>query len=77
MSVERLSVDRCRSLLPAGSPTLSDDQVLKLRDQLYGLAQLAADAWEDTPVEYDEIPTHPRLIQEALARALGDDWLAE
>lgn len=40
-----LSLERCRELLRSGD-SMADDQVIRLRDQLYAIAILALDAAE-------------------------------
>ncbi len=77
MNAERLSVDRCRSLLPEGSSALPDEQVLKLRDGLYEFAEMAADAYLDSTTDWDAVPQNARVISELLARILEETDTAE
>lgn len=41
-----LSLDQMRKLDPALAD-ISDEELLKIRDALYGLAHIALDAWQD------------------------------
>lgn len=46
--MERLNIARCRELIvqPAGEP-LADEEVVQLRDRLYSLGDVIADAFVD------------------------------
>jgi|GEM_PF-3235893 hypothetical protein len=59
-----LSLSRCREILGANR-SISDEQVKALRDQLYTVADLALDAFQ----EYDSnvSPDRPRSAQERLS----------
>ena len=46
--MERLTVSQCRELMPkAGATVLTDDEVVNLRDTLYTLSEVIADAFAD------------------------------
>lgn len=38
-----LSIEQCRKLIDENAPSLTDDEILALRDTFYGLAELALD----------------------------------
>src|SRR5690349_19352995 len=65
----RLSLEECRRLLPANA--LSDDEILKLRDQLYTLAEIACGADPRIARAFladDELQERASIILEGIAR---------
>ena len=70
MTVERLSLDRCREILDAQGEGLIDEVRLeRLRDDLYQLAELAIDAYVHQASNSDVEEQEPLREEEAIGVA--------
>lgn len=57
-----LSLEECRKYLPEEEFDMTDERLLELRDQLYGMAELALDDYFDSKKSK---ATHPPLHDES------------
>jgi hypothetical protein len=68
--MERLSLLQCRKSIEPGGKPLTDEEVLGLRDMLYTLGDVIADAYADL-ANIDQETFHPPNDVEDWLRDLG------
>lgn len=53
--MQQISIERCRELLGSAGESMSDSDVESLRNQLYGLAAVIVEAFDDLQQQHAEL----------------------